>query len=120
MIVNPHNIDINQGTISNPSITLLESKTVRNNYSYPDPNSYFILSEAGKDYSIIGNSTILLNFSKGYYEQFFSINDFNSIVLNFSKNLFKNSKPIDGKAKLALEHTILKIGKKQSSFKNRF
>lgn len=117
MILTTHTIDINP-EMFNPSITLLEESKV-NKYSYPDPNSYYILSDVGKNYTVVGNSTILINPYKGYYEQLFYINNIKSTILNISNELFNNTKPIDGVARVALELAILKNGKKQPTLKNR-
>lgn len=118
MILTAPNIDLNL-EMFNPSITLQESSKI-NKISFPDPNSYFILSEAGKHYTIIENSTVLINPNKGYYEQAFSINNINSYVVNIAKELFIETKPIEGVARVALELAIIKTGKKEPTFKNRF
>lgn len=117
MILTNHNIDINP-EMFNPSISLFENSKV-NKYSFPDPNSYYILSEAGKNYTVVGNSTILINPYKGYYEQLFYISDIKSTVLNISNELFNSTRPIDGVARIALELAILKNGKQQPTLKNR-
>lgn len=117
MILTSPNIDVNL-QMFNPSITLFENSKVTK-YSFPDPNSYYILSEAGKNYAVIENSTILISPFKGYYQQLFYISDIKSVVLKISNELFKNSNPIAGEAKVALELAISKSGKKQPTLKNR-
>lgn len=117
MILISQNIDINL-EMFNPSITLFENSRI-NKYSFPDPNSYYILSEAGKYYTVIENATILISPFKEYYEQLFYINDIKSVVLKISNELFKHTNPIEGDAKAALELAIFKSGKKQPTLKNR-
>ena len=117
MILNDNFIDLDT-EMFNPSITLHKTSKVEK-HSFTDPNSYFILSEAGKNYTISENSTILINPSKGYNEQNFTVTDINSFVLSTSKAIFNGTKPIEGKAKIALELAILKAGKKESTLKNR-
>lgn len=116
MILNDNFIDLDT-EMFNPSITLHKTSKVEK-HSFTDPNSYFILSEAGKNYTISENSTILINPSKDN-EQNFTVTDINSFVLSTSKALFNGTKPIEGKAKIALELAILKAGKKESTLKNR-
>lgn len=119
MILTNQQIDNNSGMF-NPSITLNKSLKI-NKYSYPDPNSYYILSEAGKNYTVVENSSILLvNINKGYYEQNFYINDIKTTVLSMSNNMFGKTKPIDGLAKVALELAISKMGKKEPTLHNRY
>jgi len=102
----------------NPSVTLHDSSK-KKDYLFPDPNSYYILSDAGKNFKVMENSTILLNLQKGYYDSFFSISEINNFILNLSNQLFTNSKPIDGIAKAALDLAIMKSGKSTPTLKNR-
>jgi hypothetical protein len=112
-------MDVNY-SMFNPSISLCENiKSSKYSFPDPNPNSYYILSEAGKDYQIVENSAILLNFNKGYYVQHFYVNDIKTSILNISNKLFANSKPIEGLAKKALELAILKNGKKVPTLNNR-
>ncbi len=117
MILTNPNIDVNV-SLFNPSITLCEN-TKNSQYSFPDPNSYYILSEAGKDYTIEENSTVLINLRRGYYEQLFYVNDIRTKILSISNKMFNETKPIDGLAKIALERAILKTGKKEPTLRNR-
>lgn len=116
ILCNP-NLDFD-AVMFNPSITLHESAKL-NRLSFPDPNSYFVLSDAGKLYTIVENTTVLLNPNKGYYEQVFSITNLNTIVNNIAKELLIGTKPIEGDAKVAFELAIIKSGKKNTLFKNR-
>lgn len=117
MILSDTHIDFNIEKF-NPSITLHESQK-KKDYSFPDPNSYYILSGAGKNYKVMENSTILLNLQKGYYDNYFSISEDNNLVLKISDQLFFGSKPIEGIAKEALELAILKSGRIAPTLKNR-
>jgi hypothetical protein len=117
MILSDTHIDLNIEKF-NPSITLHDSSK-KKDYSFPDPNSYYILSGAGKNFKIMENSTILLNLQKGYYDNYFSISEVNNLVLKMSNQLFFGSKPIEGIAKEALELAILKSGKIAPTLKNR-
>ena len=117
MILSTAHIDINIEAF-NPSITLCDSPK-KNTYSFPDPNSYYILSPAGKNFKVMENSTILLNPIKGYYEQYFAIEDVDLVVLSISNLLFNGTKPIEGKAKEALDLAIKKSGKLVPTLKNR-
>lgn len=117
MILTNPNIDVNTNMF-NPSITLCEN-IKKSKYSFPDPNSYYILSEAGKNYTIEENSTVLVNFRKGYYDQLFYVNDIKTTILSISNKIFSETKPIDGLAKMALEMAVLKAGKKEPTLRNR-
>jgi hypothetical protein len=103
----------------NPSITLLENLT-RQEYLFPDPNSYYILSDAGKNYRIMENSTLLLSIKRGYFESNFSISESYNLLLSFANSLFKDAYPIQGDAKKALDLAIKKCGKDKPTLKNRF
>lgn len=102
----------------NPSITIHASSR-KKEYSFPDPNSYYILSDAGKNFKIMENSAILLSFQKGYYESFFYISESTNLLLSFSNQLFSDTRPIEGIAKEALDLAILKSGKTSPTLKNR-
>ena len=117
MILCDSHIDLNPGRF-NPSITLLDC-TKRTDYKFPDPNSYYILSDAGKNFKIMENSTVLLSFQKGYYDNYFSISEHTNLLLSFSNQLFTNSRPIDGIAKEALDLAILRSGKTHPKLENR-
>lgn len=117
MILSDSHIDITLEKF-NPTITLHDSYR-KKEYSFPDPNSYYILSDAGKNFMIMENSTVLLSFQKGYFESFFFMSDYSNLILNLSNQLFAGSKPIEGIAKDALELAILKSGKSSPSLKNR-
>ena len=102
----------------NPSITLHDSSR-KKKYSFPDPNSYYILSDAGKNFKIIENSAILLSLQKGYFDSIFFISESSNLVLDLSNQLFGGSKPIEGIAKEALDLAILKSGKSTPTLQNR-
>lgn len=117
MILSNAHIDFNIEAF-NPSITLCDSPK-KSAYSFPDPNSYYILSPAGKNFTVMENSTILLNSNKGYYEQYFTIDDVDSVVLSISNLLFSGTKPLEGMAKEALDLAIKKSGKVVPTLENR-
>jgi hypothetical protein len=102
----------------NPTITLRDCSS-KKEYSFPDLNSYYILSDAGKNFKIMENSTVLLSFQKGYFESFFFMSDYSNLILNLSNQLFAGSEPIEGIAKDALDLAILKSGKSNPTLKNR-
>ena len=117
MILTDSHIDI---TIEkfNPTITIHDCSR-KKGYSFPDPNSYFILSEAGRNFTIMENSTVLLNLQKGYFDSYFFMTDYSNLILSLSNQLFAGSKPIEGIAKEALDLAILKSGKSIPTLKNR-
>jgi len=117
MILSDSHIDIYLEKF-NPSITLHDSSR-KKKYSFPDPNSYYILSDAGKNFKIMENSAILLSLQKGYFENMFLISESIKLVLDISNQLFAGSNPIKGVAKDALDLAILKSGKKIPTLKNR-
>jgi len=117
MILSNAHIDINIEAF-NPSITLCDNLKKRS-YSFPDPNSYYILSPAGKNFSVMENSTILLNTDKGYFEPLFTIEDVGAVVFSISNLLFSGTKPLDGLAKEALDLAIKKSGKLTPTLENR-
>ena len=102
----------------NPTITLYDCAR-KKEYSFPDPNLYFILSEAGKNFTIMENSTLLLNLQKGYFDRIFFMSDYSNLVLSLSGQMFSGSKPIEGIAKEALDLAIKKSGKSHPTLKNR-
>ena len=100
------------------SISMITERRIP--FQYPDPSTYYILSDAGKLFHTISNESILLNFKRGYFETQFSL-DFNSTsVFSIANSMFENTKPIDGVAKKALENTILKLGKREPTLPNRY
>ena len=109
----------NQFANNIPSITLQNESDRIINYKFPDPNKSYILSDAGKNYTIIENSTLLLSVQKGYYPQEFAIGKSDTHIFSIAKNLFGNSSPISGDAKRALDLAIFKAGKSSSSLSNR-
>lgn len=117
MIITDNNININSEYI-NSTIVLSNSK-IESRFHFPDPNSYFILSEAGKLYTIIENNTILLNPQKGYWLPQFGINEINTQITAISNILFEGSKPIEGKALEALCLAFKKSIKTAPTLKNR-
>lgn len=102
-----------------PSVSLLD-KSSRKVYDFPDPNSYYILSEAGKNYQIVENTTLILSLNRGYFESIFTIDGDKNQALSLSNSLFGSTKPIHGDAKNALELAILKCGKTSPSLKKRY
>ena len=117
MILTDSHIDLTLKKF-NPTITIHDCSR-KKQYSFPDPYSYYILSEAGKNFTIMENSTVLLSLQKGYYESFFFMSDYSNVILSLSKQLFAGSKPIEGKAKEALDLAIFKSGKSTPTLKNR-
>lgn len=117
MILSDSHIDITLEKF-NPTITLHDCSR-KKEYSFPDPNSYYILSDAGKNFKIMENSTVLLSLQKGYFDSFFFMSDYSNLVLKLSSQLFVGSKPIEGIAKDALDLAILKSGKAAPTLKNR-
>lgn len=118
MLIN--NLDLDFEKIQgNPRITLSTHMIVKKQYGFPDPHKYFILSPIGKYFKMIGNDSILLNPAKGYFLPPFSLTSSQVDIINISKELFKNSKPLSGKAVLALEFALKKAGKKSTNFSNR-
>jgi hypothetical protein len=97
----------------NPTITIQKVES-KKDYIYPDPFKYFVLSPVGKQYSITGNGLVLLNPSKGYYSFPFSINISQVEILEVANELFKTTKPLSGKAVLALEFALKKAAKRQT------
>jgi hypothetical protein len=118
MLINNLDLDVEK-IQGNPRITLSANMIVKKQYSYPDPRKYFILSPIGKSYEVIGNDSVLLNPSKGYFLPPFSLTTSQVDIINISKELFKNSKPLSGKAVLALEFALKKAEKKSTNFSNR-
>lgn len=102
----------------NPTITI-EKMEAKKDYSYPDPFKYFVLSPVGKQYSITGNGSILLNPSKGYYSFPFSVNMSQIEILEVATELFKSTKPLSGKAVLALDYALKKATKRRTSLSQR-
>ena len=103
----------------NPTITIHDCSR-KKEYSFPDPYSYYILSEAGKNFAIMEeNSTVLLNLQKGYFDSYFFMSNYSNLILSLSNQLFIGSKPIEGNAKDALDLAILKSGKSTPTLKNR-
>ncbi len=118
MLIN--NLDLNTQNIQgNPSVSLSTNMVAKKLYNYPDPLKYFILSPIGKAYEVIGNHSILLNPSKGYFLYPFSLTTNQVDITSISKELFKNSKPLSGRAVLALDYALKKAAKRSTSFSNR-
>ncbi len=103
----------------NPTVCLTEN-VKGNEIEFPDPDTYFVLSDAGKNYWFENNETVVLSLQKGYYEPIFSL-DFNSEeLISISQEFFGNTKIIEGDAKRALELAMKKSAKKKPSLKNRY
>jgi hypothetical protein len=102
----------------NPAITI-ERVEAKKNYTYPDPFKYFVLSPVGKQYSVIGNGSILLNPSKGYYSYPFSITISQIEVMEAANELFKTTRPLSGKAVMAIEYALKKAAKSRTSLTDR-
>ena len=118
MLIN--NPDLDFGKVKgNPSINLSINMVVKKAYTYPDPHKYFILSPIGKSYSVVRNHAILLNPSKGYFQYPFLLSESQADVISISKELFQDSKPLSGKALLALDYALKKAPKQSTSFSNR-
>jgi len=109
----------NQCTYSVPSITLQNESFRKISYEFPDPHRSYILSDAGRNYTVIENFTLLLSFQKGYYPQEFAIKKSDADIFSVSKKLFGNSLPISGDAKRALDLAIKKAGKNIPTLSNR-
>lgn len=106
-------------TKSLPSISILNTESIKNDFYYPDSKVYYIISEAGKVNPFIGAKTVLLNNKQSYPIQNFSINSNAILVLDAAKSLFSNSKPIDGDALEALLYCLNNSGRKTTNKKNR-
>jgi hypothetical protein len=102
----------------NPAITI-QRVEAKKDYTFPDPFKYFVLSPVGKQYSVTGNGSILLNPSKGYYSYPFSITISQIEVIEVAKKLFKTTKPLSGKAVLAIEYALKKAAKRQTLLSDR-
>ena len=117
MLINDLNLDTEK-LKGNPAINISEM-TIKQPYSYPDPYFYFILSSAGRDFKVLSNNSILLNPSKGYYTYPFSL-DFNQAdVISLSSELFKNTKPLEGEAAIALKRVLKRSERITTKFLNR-
>lgn len=117
MILSDSHIDITLERF-NPTITVHDCSR-KKEYAFPDPNSYYMLSDAGKNFKVMENSTVLLTLQKGYFDSFFFMSDYSNLILNLSSQMFAGSKPIEGIAKEVLDLAILKSGKTTTSLKNR-
>jgi len=117
MLVNDVDLDTEK-LKGNPAINISEM-TIKQPYNYPDPYSYFILSPVGREYKILGNNSILLNPSKGYYTYPFSLTFNQADVVSFSNELFKNSKPLEGEAAIVLNKVLKSSERTTTSFSNR-
>jgi len=117
MFINDLNLDVDQ-IKGNPAISV-SAMILKKPYSFPDPYLYFILSQAGKEYRVVANNSILLNPSKGYYSYPFSLELSQPDVISISLEFFKNSKPLSGKATLALGYALEKAGKNSTKLSNR-
>ncbi|SFW99272.1 hypothetical protein [Cytophaga hutchinsonii] len=102
-----------------PSLTLHMNAMQITSSSMVDSSSYFILSDAGKNYTVIGNNAILINFDKGYYASRFNIGVNNPIIISISNNIFKGSEPLSGEPLRALHMALKLSGKKTPTLKNR-
>ncbi|WP_017731257.1 hypothetical protein [Nafulsella turpanensis] len=118
MFVTAVDLDVKVENV-NPSISIMNSRIKKSEIEYPDPNSYFVLSEAGKNYAIKENVAYFLNNQKGYFQPQFELSPNSASVINFAKGLFQNARPIDGLAKEALVRAINKSGKAKPTLKNR-
>ncbi len=118
MFINSLDLNIEKIKV-NPGVSLSNSMMSKKSYDYPDPYKYFILSAVGKFYTVTGNNSVLLNPAKGYYAYPFSLSINQGDVVIISKELFKNSKPLSGKALLALDYALKKAAKQSTSFLNR-
>jgi hypothetical protein len=104
----------------NPTITVTDMTNKNNFYSFPDPNSYFILSKAGKDYKLIVNNAVLLNVQRGYYWHPFNLSFNQNEVISLAVQLFDGSKQLDRKVAEALNYALGKSGKSSTTFPNRY
>lgn len=113
------NLELNQEQVKgNPTITI-EKVIAKKDYIYPDPFKYFVLSSVGKQYTVNSNGSILLNPSKGYYSLPFSITASQIEITEVAKELFKATKPLSGKAVLAVEFALKKASKKRTLLSER-
>jgi|GEM_PF-6212530 hypothetical protein len=117
ILINDLGVDLNK-LEGNPSLKVNEM-VLKKKYAFPDPYSYFVLSSAGKDYSITSNNSILLNPSKGYYTFPFSIDSGQDNVIRTAQNMFKGSNPLSGDAGFALDYALKKAGRKSPSLSGR-
>ena len=117
MFVN--DLDLNMEKINGNPVASISTVVMKKAYSYPDPYFYFILSPTGRDYKVLGNNSVLLNPSKGYYSYPFSLTTNQIEVISISNEMFRNSKPLSGKAVLALNYALEKAGKRTTGFSNR-
>lgn len=117
MLINDLDVDLNK-VQGNPSLSVTEM-VIKKKYSFPDPYAYFVLSGAGKDYSITSNDSILLNPSRGYYIHPFSINVHQTEVINLAKILFANSNPLSSEAEVALDYALRKAGRMTPNLSGR-
>ncbi len=117
MLITDLDLDIEKVRF-NPAITVTEMVS-KKDYAFPDPFKYFILSSVGKQYSILGNGSVLLNPSKGYFSLPFTVDIRQAEVINIAKEIFKNSRPLSGKATLAIHYALNKSAKKTTSLPNR-
>lgn len=103
---------------TNPTVMVTKG-TSRKQYGFPDPESYFILSNAGKEYSIQGNNAILLNLQKGYFASSFTLNLNQANVMSIASAMFQDSKTLDEASGRALNAAIQKTGLMAPTLPNR-
>jgi len=102
-----------------PSLTLTTNKPYDGVCFIPDSKSYFVLSEAGRNYHYEGNDSILLNINKGYYLSEFELTTNRTTVISISNQLFQGTNPLTGKALEVLKYTLKMGGKRDTSLSNR-
>jgi len=118
MIINDLNLVDFTKIEGNPVVTI-SNTNLKKQYDFPDPAYYFILSSAGRAYKILGNTSVLVNMYKGYFDYPFHMNQNQSLVISISKELFKNARPLDGEALVALNYALKKAGKSKTMLPNR-
>lgn len=103
---------------TNPTVMVTKGFTKRQ-YDFPDERSYFILSNAGKEYSVNGNVAILLNLQKGYFASSFNIGSNQDLVVLISNEMFKGSVQLPELPTKALNLAIRKSAKDKPSLPSR-
>lgn len=118
MIINDLNL-VDLDKIEGNPVVVLSNINLRKQYNYPDPSFYFILSQAGREYKILGNDSVLINGAKGYYDYPFQMDLNQPLVISISKELFGNTKALSEGGMIALNYALKKAGKAKPTLQNR-